>query len=473
MRLFPKAVLLAVAFTCIGAFDAVAQQRVALVVGNNRYAVSPLANPGRDARTVAAALQRLGFTLVGGGPLLDLGKAGMDRAVEAFSESARNADIALFYFAGHGMQVDGINYLVPVDMGSVSPETVAFHTLNADAALRVMESSGARLKILLLDACRTDPFLRARSQGGGLAQMQAPEGTVIGFATQPNAVVFDGPAGGNGPYARALETYLRVPGLDLFQLLNEVGLAVMNATNNDQRPWMQASPIWGKVYLNRPPIVGGTPAPAPSVASTGASLDYIQQAYKELNDRDYTAARATLTRAIGEDPDSVLPYSYRGFVWYLEGNRRADPAASLAAYREAFHDLDKAIELDPTYAPVRRHRGNTIVATYRARRLLNKPVNDILDRAIDDLKAAVKLDPTSKINANALGEAYLLKGRYDLAIAAFGDAIARDSTYAAPYSGMCVAYRMLGRQVDARRYARSAAERDGDLRSMPCLTRAL
>jgi tetratricopeptide (TPR) repeat protein len=169
----------------------------------------------------------------------------------------------------------------------------------------------------------------------------------------------------------------------------------------------------------------------------------------------------------------VLPYSYRGFVWYLEGNRRADPAASLAAYREAFHDLDKAIELDPTYAPVRRHRGNTIVATYRARRLLNKPVNDILDRAIDDLKAAVKLDPTSKINANALGEAYLLKGRYDLAIAAFGDAIARDSTYAAPYSGMCVAYRMLGRQVDARRYARSAAERDGDLRSMPCLTRAL
>jgi tetratricopeptide (TPR) repeat protein len=478
MRLLPKAFLLAIAITCAAAPSAVAEKRVALVIGNERYTlVPPLHNPGRDARLVAGALQRLGFTLVGGSALADLSKANTDRVVAAFEESAKDADIALFYFSGHGMQVDGVNYLAPIDLEHSSRNTITLRALNADVILRVMESSGAKLKVLLLDACRTNPFLASRGPGSGLAQMNAPEGTIIGFATQPNAIASDGPRGGNGPYAKALDTYLRVQGLDVFALLNEVGLSVMRTTHNAQRPWIGASPISGKVFLNQPSVAMGSATSPPIVftgyTSNGASLDYIQQAHKLLEQNSYMQARTVLTRAIQADPESPLPYSYRGYSWYLEGTSRTNPSESLAAYREGFPDLDEAIKLDPGYAPVRRHRGNMIVATYKALRALRKPVNDTLDRAINDLRDAVRLSPTSKVNANALGEAYLLKGSYNLAIEAFTSAIARDASYAAPYDGICVAYRMLGRQADANRYAREAAERDSDLRSRPCLTRTL
>jgi len=145
----------------------------------------------------------------------------------------------------------------------------------------------------------------------------------------------------------------------------------------------------------------------------------------------------------------------------------------LTAYRAGFPDFDLAIKLDPNYAPVRRHRGNTIIATYKALKALGKPTNGILDRAIDDLKAAVTLDPASKANANALGEGYLVKGSYDLAIESFKNAIQRDKTYAAPYSGLCTAYKLAGNLSEANRYAKLAAELDDGLKSKPCLTRKI
>lgn len=486
MRLLAKAFLLAIAIACATAQDALAEKRVALVIGNERYtSVPPLPNPGRDANAVAAALRNLGFSLVGNGPQVDLDKARADAMVELFQQRAKDADIALFYFAGHGMQVDGANFLAPVDLRPSSRITIGSYTLNANVVLRVMESSGARVKILLLDACRTNPFFGQRDGGGGLAPMRAPRGTVIGFATQPDTVASDGDPGDNGPYAKALVTYLQIRGLELRTLLNNVGLAVMDATDNEQQPWTLASPIKGDVYLNRPPVFAKLPAAPPNVnyeppsrpqspsesASPGAA--YIQLAHKQLEQKNYTEARTLLGRAIDADPTLALPYSYRGFVWYLEGSSKTDPSEALAAYRAGFPDLDRAIQLDPSYAPVRRHRGNTIVATYKALRVLRRPVNDILDRAINDLKESVKLDPNSKFNANALGEAYLLKGSYELAVAAFNSAIVRDESYAAPYAGICVAYRMLGRQMEAHRYAQKAAARDSDQRSMSCLTRAL
>ena len=153
----------------------------------------------------------------------------------------------------------------------------------------------------------------------------------------------------------------------------------------------------------------------------------------------------------------------------LEGKTK-DPSGALEAYRKGFPDLDKAIQLDPAYAPARRHRGNTILGTYHALRPLGKPTNDIIDNAIDDFKAAVQLDP-SRTNHNALGEGYLTKGSYNGAIASFTKAIAVDASYAAPYSGLCVAYRMLGDWDAAHKYAALAAARDSGLRSKPCFTK--
>src|SRR5262249_52228612 len=197
----------------------------------------------------------------------------------------------------------------------------------------------------------------------GLAQMKAPAATVIGFATQPNATAWQGPAGDRSPYANALATYMNVKGLELFAMLNEVGLAVMKATNDRQQPWISSSPIPGPIFINPPEAVPPPIPPTPPLLGRSPPLGLIQQASKQLDSNDYAGARDTLTEAIKVDGTFAPAYSYRGFAWYLEGSKK-DPRNALVAYREGFPDLDMAIRLDPSYAPVRRHRGNTIMATY-------------------------------------------------------------------------------------------------------------
>src|SRR5262245_49693048 len=308
------AVSLAIALVCATLNQAVAEKKVALVIGNDAYVRgTPLDNAGRDARAIGATLKKLGFKLVGDRPLVDLDKATTDRMVEAFGIMAQDADIALFYFSGHGMQIGGTNYLVPIDLGSFTPATVDFRTLNADLLLAVLDKSRSRVKMMLLDACRTNPFLESKDQGGGLAQMKAPAATVIGFATQPNTTAWQGPTGGLSPYANALATYMDVKGLALFAMLNEVGLEVMAATDNRQQPWISSSPIPRRLVLNpaeavppiptTPPLLGRAPpdTPVASPVTGGASLDLIQRAYKQLDSDDYAGARATLTQAIKMD----------------------------------------------------------------------------------------------------------------------------------------------------------------------------
>src|SRR5262249_22855659 len=356
------ALSLAIAFVCATVNQAVAEKRVALVIGNDAYVHGArLNNPGRDARAIGATLKKLGFKLVGDRPHVDLDKATTDRMVEAFGIMAQDADIALFYFSGHGMQIGGTNYLVPIDLDrSFTPATVDFRTLNADLVLAALDKARSRVKMMLLDACRTNPFLASKDQGGGLAQMKAPAATVIGFATQPNTTAWQGPAGGLSPYAKALATYMDVKGLDLLTMFNEVGLAVMDATNNRQQPWISFSPIPRDVVLrqpeavppipNPPPLLAREPpvTPVPSPDTRGASLDLIQRAHKQLDSNDYAGARATLTEAIKVDGTFAPAYSYRGFAWYREGSTAKDPRKALAAYREGFPDLDIAIRLDPS-----------------------------------------------------------------------------------------------------------------------------
>src|SRR5262245_59961408 len=184
--------------------------------------------------------------------------------------------------------------------------------------------------------------------------------------------------------------------------------------------------IKGPAYINPPEVMLANPATPPelqgpqlegsgndkiSSVRTSASLPFIQLAYKQLDNNDFAAARATLTKGIEADRNSAVAYSFRGFAWYLEGLKFKDPQRAYEAYRQGLPDLDEAIKLDPSYAPVRRHRGNTIVATYNALRALRRPTNDILDRAIDDLNDAVRLDPTSETNRHALEEAYAIKNK--------------------------------------------------------------
>jgi uncharacterized caspase-like protein len=273
----------------VGWQPACAEKRVALVIGNSSYRnVTRLDNPSNDAKLLAETLRGLGFSLFGGGAQIDLDKVALDRVIQAFGAELSGADVGLFYYAGHGLQVRGENYLVPVDANPTKEADVDFQMFDTNVLLRQMQAAGTRLNIVVLDACRNNPFsgrglavgraqdvsiVRLRDLAGGLAQMQAPEGTLISFATQPGSVAQDG-FGANSPYARALADTIRKPGLGIFDAFNQVGLEVKRLTGGVQQPWVSSSPIDGAFYFV-PPV----PAPTSPPVATGPAADEVAWDY--------------------------------------------------------------------------------------------------------------------------------------------------------------------------------------------------
>ncbi len=227
------------------------ERRVALVIGNTNYKYVPrLSNPANDARLIAETLKNDGFALVGGKAQIDLDKPAFDRAVQDFGNQLPGASIALFYYAGHGIQMSGANYLIPTSANPTKESDADFQLVDAESVLHQMQDGGARLNVIVLDACRNNPFggRGLRSTSGGLAQMQAPEGTLISYATQPGNVASDG-NGSDSPYTEALVQAIRQPRLDVFHVFNEVGLLVKKKTGGAQQPWLSSSPIEGEFYF--------------------------------------------------------------------------------------------------------------------------------------------------------------------------------------------------------------------------------
>ena len=257
----------------LSAGSAAAEKRIALVVGNSAYQnIGRLDNPRNDAVLMADTLGSLGFTLIGGRPQLDLDKSALDSAIQNFGRQVQGADVALFYYAGHGVQVSGSNYLVPVSANPTREADVDFQMVDINLVLRQMQGSGTRLNMVILDACRNNPFgaRGLRGSDGGLAQMRAPEGTLISYATQPGSVAQDG-SDGHSPYTKALAATIRQSGLDIFQTFNQVGLAVKRETGGSQQPWVSSSPIDGTFYFVAPaasPQLAIAPSQEPRLADT-------------------------------------------------------------------------------------------------------------------------------------------------------------------------------------------------------------
>jgi hypothetical protein len=250
------------------------EKRIALVVGNSAYQNTPrLNNPSNDARLIADTLRGLGFTLVGGSAQLDLDKATFDKVVRSFGRQLLGADVSLFYYAGHGLQVRGANYLVPIDANPTREADLDFELENAALVLSQMEGSGTRLNLVFLDACRNNPFggRGLRAMDSGLAQMRAPEGTLISFATQPGSVAQDG-YDGHSPFTKALAQTIQKPGLGIFDAMNEVGLAVKAATGGSQQPWFSTSPIGGSFYFAPPSKQQASPTAVPQGAPSAPSV---------------------------------------------------------------------------------------------------------------------------------------------------------------------------------------------------------
>jgi hypothetical protein len=243
------------------------QRRVALVIGNGAYTheIPKLRNPGNDARLLARTLAALGFELIGGGALLDQNGAQMRDAMHMFGQKLGGDTVAVFYYSGHGVEYHGENYLVPVDAMIRSAADVDYALVSANFLLRQIAASGGGMSMVILDACRSNPFGRGLKDigTGGLATMHAPRGTLIAYATAPGTVAVDG-SGSNSPFASALASAMRQPGLALFDMFNTVALQVDEQTNHEQQPWISASPIKGAFYFTPPS--GAAPAPAPPMA---------------------------------------------------------------------------------------------------------------------------------------------------------------------------------------------------------------
>lgn len=268
-------VILAFAVMVAVTQPAAAQERVALVIGNGKYVhAGALPNPANDAREVGRVLREIGFDVSQGS---DLDRAAMERLIRDFMRKASAAKVALLFYAGHGMQIDGRNYLVPVDAKLETATDLNFETIELDRLLDSLNDP-QRATIVMLDACRDNPLARSFASklgasrsgavGAGLAAYANPgTGTLIAFATAPGKVALDG-QGANSPFTLGLVKHLRTPGLEVRQLLTRVRKEVADTTRGQQIPWDNSS-LLGDVYLAAMPVA--KPAAPPPPAAPPAS----------------------------------------------------------------------------------------------------------------------------------------------------------------------------------------------------------
>ena len=232
------------------------ERRVALVIGNGGYQDAPLRNPPNDARLMTRTLKDLGFEVIEG---YDLDQKGMKQAVLQFGERLKGGGVGLFYYAGHGMQIRGRNYLIPTRHDIEGEQDVEVEAIDVGWVLAKMGRNQNRLNIVILDACRNNPFERSfRSAHRGLASISAPTGTLIAYATAPGSVAADG-AGSNGTYTEALVRTMGSPGLGLEKIFKQTRRAVRETTQGQQTPW-ESSSLEGDFFFILP-----TEAPATSV----------------------------------------------------------------------------------------------------------------------------------------------------------------------------------------------------------------
>ena len=238
---------------------AAAQPRVALVIGNAAYEKSPLTNPAKDAKDMATELTRLGFRVI---IITDADRRQMIQAIQEFGKGLHDGSVALFYYSGHGMQYHGNNYLIPLKTAIAGEADIEFETVDANRVLAQMATANSNgVNLVILDACRDNPYKGfLKSQQAGLAQMNAPTGSLIVYATAPDTPALDDPEGQNSIYTRRLLEALRaMPDANIYELLLWVRQQVMADTEKQQVPW-ESNSLTGLFYF-----ANAAPTPAPQI----------------------------------------------------------------------------------------------------------------------------------------------------------------------------------------------------------------
>ena len=262
-KMFHKSVLIvfAISLALTLSNEAWAEKRIALVIGNGAYPnIGELANPSNDARLMADTLRQLGFEVI---EKVNVSQKPMKKAIKAFGNRLNRAGkdaIGLFYYAGHGVQVNGENYLIPVNVEIIDEADVDIEAVGMRAILQNMEYAGNDMNIIVMDACRNNPFKRGfRSASRGLARMDASKGTLIAYATAPGDVALDG-KGENSPYTEALTANMLKPGVTVERMFKDVRNAVVEKTKSAQIPWESSSLTGGDFFFHPAEVIAATPS---------------------------------------------------------------------------------------------------------------------------------------------------------------------------------------------------------------------
>ena len=261
-------------------------QRLALVIGNNAYADGVLKNPINDARAMAGVLRELGFEVR---VLENADRMVMQRAVVEFGRKLNENTVGLFYFAGHGMQVRGANYLIPVKASIQSEDEVEVDGVDVAYVMARMATAKNQFNIVILDACRNNPFQRSfRSVSNGLAAISAPTGTLIAYATAPGSVASDGDAS-NGIYTSELVRAIRQPGISMEEAFKQARSGVITRTQGRQTPWESSSVVGTFMFKAAPSQTASLAAPAAPARDNAGDIA-LWNAVKDSRDpRDFQA----------------------------------------------------------------------------------------------------------------------------------------------------------------------------------------
>jgi len=445
-------------------------QKYALVIGNGDYGadLGRLANPRNDADDITLALESLGFNV---DKRLNANHDEMEEAILRLKDRlSRTANsYGFFFFAGHGVQSGGDNFLIPVGVNIRSEAHLGQNAVSVRTMLQNLRGAGNSLNIVVLDACRNNPFVWARSVGGGLAGVSPVSNSIIVYATSEGDVASDG-EGRNGLFTSQLLNNLRTPSLSVREVFDKTGLDVQQLSNGQQLPAIY-SQFFGTAYLGAPPTKSTTSMPAPAVpaqvesTSTTATqvastqvvtapvaIDPLSAEARESFNRGlsfsnrgfWDSAIIEYNKVIGQHPDYSLTYINRGEAYFEKRQ-----------YNLAINDFQRAMELDPNDANAYNGRGNSYLGK---RNFLEVFFNLNLNPALADFNRAIDIDSNnaaayfSRAYANLHNQGFfdiLFNRINDRVIADFDEAIRLNPNYAQAYFYRGRAYQQRGNTAKA------------------------
>ena len=421
-------------------------ERVALVIGNSNYGgEAALRNPANDADVMEATLKGLDFVVI---KRKDLNLAQMEDALVAFRRALTKGGLGLFFYAGHGMQVKGENFLVPIGARLREEFEVKRECLQVEHVLEAMDESESNLKVVVIDCCRDNPFERGwkhrSGSGGGLAAMaDVPDGTLIAFATAPKKTAADG-RGDNSPYTEQLATTLRsrpAEGLEIVDVFRKASRAVKLQTG--QKPWMNLEASLPEYYLWRGV---GTERPMDAAAHRQQAIVYARQ-------KQFAEALESIDRALELDGTDVGSRLFRGDLYSFELN---NARKAIQDYTEAIRIVSESdASLGPPAAVLYHRRGVAQVDLHE------------YDKAVADFTEAIRRDAQAPKLYLERGNAYRLQSQYQNALLDLNQSIALDGSDPNSYNVRAEVFTALGKleAAQADRQKANALRRQGNAHS--------